>query len=247
MDFISAHIHIKPQDWTQRLPKAIYQPTTRATRLAYRSPYPTPHHPRASITTFCKGTRAARKASTCRVYMAACAAVSWWRGDTSRSAQRRLYRASWQIALQSGFSCTSSWGNMIDDLHRHLYPFSPPIAEILCGREKLAVKTHLSTFLQTPLRAFCANEVCEHVTQRRALPYCFFKEMTAWKMWHRIHRRTLKEGTQTARQSKKTTAQLRQKTASGAFVSILTVWTAARRTTSFENRAREPSILTMPP
>lgn len=180
----------------------------------------------ATITTFCKGTRAARKASTCRVYMAVCAALSWWWGDTSRSAQRRLYRASWQIALQSSFSCTSSWENMIDDLHRHLYPFSPPIAEILSGREKLAVKTHLSTFLKTPLRAFYARKVSLGIRDSKDVHYwiAFSKESFFFCGGNVKHKWLLENcgitaglwrkecKGETIKEKNKTTVQLRQKT-----------------------------------
>lgn len=67
------------------------------------------------------------------VYMAV---VCWVWADGWRygpSLVPRLDRSSWQIALQSSFSCSSPWGAVIDDSHCHLDPFSPPIW-LLTGR-----------------------------------------------------------------------------------------------------------------
>lgn len=67
------------------------------------------------------------------VYMAVVCCVwadGWWYGP---SLVPRLDRSSWQIALQSSFSCSSPWGAVIDDSHCHLDPFSPPIW-LLTGR-----------------------------------------------------------------------------------------------------------------
>lgn len=62
-----------------------------------------------------------------------CAGYELMGGDMAPSLVPRLDRSSWQIALQSSFSCSSPWGAVIDDSHCHLDPFSPPIW-LLTGR-----------------------------------------------------------------------------------------------------------------
>lgn len=79
------------------------------------------------------GTRVILTGAPAHVYMAVVCWVwadGWWYGPFLVP---RLDRSSWQIALQSSFSCSSPWGAVIDDSHCHLDPFSPPIW-LLAGR-----------------------------------------------------------------------------------------------------------------
>lgn len=73
------------------------------------------------------GTRVILTGAPAHVYMAVVCRCELMGGDTAPLWSPQLDRSSWQIALQSSFSCSSPWGAVIDDSHCHLDSFSPPI------------------------------------------------------------------------------------------------------------------------
>lgn len=95
-------------------------------------------------TTSWTGTGFILTGAPAHVYMAVvcCVWADGWR--YSPSLVPRLDRSSWQIALQSSFSCSSPWGAVIDDSHCHLDPFSPPIW-LLTGRVESCFPLSLSS------------------------------------------------------------------------------------------------------
>lgn len=104
------------------------------------------------------GTWVILTAAPAHVYMAVVCRV-WadgWRYGPSLVP--RLDRSSWQIALQSSFSCSSPWGAVIDDSHCHLDPFSPPIW-LLTGRVEScsSLSLSLSPSLSSPFKFECAH------------------------------------------------------------------------------------------